>query len=123
MRLVFFTLLSFALVGCSAHFSRENLAGKYVLSDSTGTGIIELKDDGTYIHSFQNKEGTNANQNGKWELENLDAGPTVTLTDFKPLPGEQGGGQGFYLLKIRSFFGKITLITNQDLNVGYEKQP
>src|ERR1700679_3473445 len=108
MRLVLFTLLPLLLVGCSAHFTRENLVGKYVLSGSAGTGTIELKDGGTYVHSFQNKDGASATQSGKWELENLDAGPTVTLNDFEPLAGEQERGQGFYLLRVRNFFGKIT---------------
>jgi hypothetical protein len=122
VRLIVFALLSFSLVGCSAHPSKEKLVGKYVLRVSTGTDSIDLKDDGTYIHRFQCDQGTSATQNGRWELENLEAGPTVTLDDFRPLLRERIRGQGFYLLTVRSFLGKITLITNPDLNEGYERE-
>ena len=119
---VFLGLFFLCFMGCSEHLSKEKLAGKYVLSVSDGTDAIELKIDGTYTHSFQDKKGAQDTHTGTWQLQTLDAGLTVILDGFRPLMGEQIQGEGFYLLPIKSSFGKITLITNLDTNEGYERQ-
>jgi hypothetical protein len=123
MRLPFLSLVSFFLAGCSSHYEKAQLVGKYVLNVGHGDDLLELKSDGTYTHSFQAQQNTTATGSGKWELESYDAGPTVTLDDFQRLPGEPSGGSGYYLLTIKSFFGKICLMTNEDTNECYEKQP
>jgi hypothetical protein len=110
-----------------AHFgfytvdSLNDLSGTYTLNVGGGTDVIQLKNDGTYIHDYRNNEAI-FSQEGTWTLEHLEAGLTVTLNDFSALPGESIQGRGFYLLAVRKFWGRIYLITNQDLNEGYEKQ-
>ncbi len=110
------------LVGCTHHYSRIELTGAYTLKVGHGTGILVLKSDGSYIHTFQRSGGSSTTAEGHWKLESLDAGPTVALDDFHRLPGEVSGGAGYYLLPIESFFGEICLMTNEDNNECYVKR-
>jgi len=122
MKAIFFISFCIFLVGCSKPYTVAQIVGKYALNVGPGTDLLELHSDGTYIHSFQDQEGLKTMRNGKWEIDNIDAGPMVTLNDFQPLPGEQIRGQGFFLLNIKKHFGKIRLMTNGDANEFYEKK-
>lgn len=84
--------------------------------------MIELDRHGTYIHVYKATSGQVDQQEGKWTLESLQAGPTVVLSDFRPLLGENVRGRGTYLLLVRKSFGTYYLITDIDLNAGYKKQ-
>ena len=110
------------LGGCSKHYTMEELAGRYALAVDNGTDAIELKSDGTYIHSYKARSGSTTQQAGTWVLETQQAGPTVVLKEFRSLVG---GDQraSFDFLPVRTSFGHIYLLTNIDLNVGYERQP
>jgi hypothetical protein len=121
MKVSFLILCCIFLVGCSRHYTVAQLVGKYALNVGPGTDLLELHSDGTYVHSFQDQAGLKTPRNGKWEIDNIAAGPMVTLNDFQPFPGEQIRGQGFFLLNIKKHFSKIRLLTNEDLNEFYEK--
>jgi hypothetical protein len=122
MKVPIFIFCCIFLVGCSKPYTGAQLVGKYALNVGPGTDLLELHGDGTYIHSFQDPKGLKTMRNGKWEIDNIDAGPMVTLNDFQPIPGEQIRGEGFFLLNIKDHFGKIRLIANKDLNEFYEKK-
>ena len=49
--------------------------------------------------------------------------PSVELDKFQPLLDESTHivGEGMNLLQVRSSFGNIYLVTNVDLNEGYER--
>jgi hypothetical protein len=111
------------LAGCSSHYTIGDLAGKYVLSVDGGVDTIQLSANGTYTHTYKAKSGQTANQQGSWSLEDLQAGPTVSLDNFRPLLAENVRGRGFYLLLVKKSFGRVYLITNIDLGEGYKKQP
>jgi hypothetical protein len=115
-------LLPALLSGCSSHYSIEDLAGKYVLSVDGGIDTVELDKNGTYIHTYKGKDTQIDQQEGKWTLENLQAGPTVVLNDFLPLRENNTQRPLFYLLLVKKSFGTYYLITNIDLNEGYKKQ-
>jgi hypothetical protein len=110
------------LTGCSGHFSAEELAGNYALSVEGGTDTIELNSNGTYTHSYKTKSGLVDHQVEAWTLEDLQAGPTVVLNNFRPLLEENIQGKGTYLLLVKRSFGHLHLITNIDLGTGYERQ-
>jgi hypothetical protein len=116
-------LLTALLSGCSSHYSIGDLAGKYVLSVDGGTDTIELGKNGTYIHTYKAKTAQVDQQEGKWTFENLQAGPTVVLNDFRRLLGKDAQRPVFYLLLVKKSFGTYYLITDIDLNEGYKKQP
>lgn len=110
------------LCGCSSHFEKAELVGLYKLNVGPGEDLIELHSDGTYLHTFQQSGAPKETGNGKWELEDLEGGQTVTLDDFQPLPGEHTTGRGFYLLQIKRFFFSIRLMKNADLGEYFEKE-
>lgn len=81
-----------------------------------------LNVNGTYADVYNAKSGQARRQEGTWDLEYLQAGPTVVLNSFRsPFP-EDGGRPGFYYLLAERSFGNLYLITNIDLNEGYKKQ-
>ena len=112
----------FLLTGCAGHYSAEEIAGRYVLQVDGGIDAIELDKTGTYTHSYRTKSGLVDRQVDAWSLETLQAGPTVVLENFRPLLGENIQGRGTYLLLVKRSFRHVTLITNIDLDEGYERQ-
>jgi|SRR6185437_3802115 len=111
-----------SLVGCSDKFTPNDLVGSYALNVGPGSDVLELKGDGTYVHSYQDSNVPKNELGGKWQLDNTPNGEVVTLDNFKVLPGENATGSGYYLLKPTRFFGSIRLMRNLDLNEFYKKQ-
>jgi hypothetical protein len=112
------------LTGCASHYSAGDLAGKYALSVDGGVDTIQLGTNGTYSHTYKARGGQTDHQEGSWSLEDLQAGPTVVLDNFRPLLSENVRGRGFYyLLVVKKSFRGLYLITNIDLGEGYKKQP
>ena len=111
------------LAGCSSHYSAADLAGRYVLAIDGGTDTIELEANGKYLHSYAAKSGDVGRQEDTWNLEDLQAGATVVLNNFRSLSGEDARERGSYrLLVVKRLYGDLYLITNIDLNEGYKKQ-
>ena len=110
-----------ACTACSNTYSKAEVAGTYSLPVGDGVDTIELNADGKYIHSFKTKAGRTDRQDGVWSLEELQAGSTVELDNFRPLLQERTQGNGFYLLLVKRSLGNLYLITNIDLNEGYKK--
>ena len=106
---------------CSNTYSKAEVAGTYSLPMDDGVDTIELNADGKYTHVFRTKAGRTDRQDGVWSLEQLQAGSTVELDNFRPLLQEHTRGNGFYLLLVKRSFGNLYLITNIDLNEGYKK--
>jgi len=119
-----FLCVIFSLTACSPHLVENDLFGKYIISTNTGTDVIELKSNGVYIHSHSIKDDSTQQQQDSWKLEILQAGPTVVLDNFQNLFEEKSGTQNSYtyLLLVQKNFWSIYLITNIDLNTGYQKQ-
>jgi hypothetical protein len=118
----FFLASLVALGACSSEFRKDDLIGKYILNTGPGLDILELKRDGEYVHSVQEKGSANETLTGKWELERTRYSQVVTLDNFHALPGESANGNGYYLLEPRRFFGSIRLVRNADLNEFYKKE-
>jgi hypothetical protein len=114
------------LAGCSSHYSPAELAGKYVLPIDGGVDTIELAASRTCVHSYRAKSGEMDHQDGEWTLEDLQAGPTVVLDNFRPLLAEnlrlRRGPSFYHLLVEKSVFGNLYLIVDIDLDGGYKKQ-
>jgi hypothetical protein len=110
------------LTGCSSHITAGELAGSYSLSVDGGTDTVELNSNGTYTHSYKAKSGLVDHQVEAWSLEDLQAGPTVVLNNFRSLLDENTQGKGTYLLLVKRSFGRFYLITNIDLGTGYERR-
>lgn len=115
-------------MACSQNFTESDLIGKYIISTDDGVDTIELKSNGTYIHSYSIKGGPVQQQQGSWDIETFQAGPTVVLTNFQSIFPEDNIEKqnskitSYYLFLVRKNFDDIYLITNIDLNIGYEKQ-
>lgn len=109
------------MVGCSGYFSAQQLAGRYALSLSGGTDTVELNSNGTYKHSYRTRNGLVDDQVGTWSVEDLEAGRTVVLKNFRPLREENTQARDPYLLLVKRSYGHFHLISNTDLGTGYEK--
>jgi len=118
-----FLCIIFPLAACSSHPVESDLFGKYIISTNAGVDAIELKPNGVYIHSYSIKD-VPQQQQGAWKLELLQAGPTIVLDNFQNLFEEKSRKQNSYtyLLLVQKNFWNIYLITNIDLNTGYQKQ-
>jgi hypothetical protein len=111
------------LAGCSKHYSAAELVGKYILSVNQGADIIQLEPNGTYVHIYNANDKLIHSQSGEWGLEALQAGPTVVLKKFHFNLSEDIKEDGYYLLLVEGSFPHIRLITDIDLNEGYEREP
>jgi hypothetical protein len=110
------------LAGCSSHYSAADVAGKYVLAVDGGTDTIELDGNGKYRHSYAAKSGYVGRQEDTWSLEELQAGTTVVLNNFRNLSGSDVRERGSYhMLLVKKSYGDLYLITNIDLNEGYRR--
>jgi hypothetical protein len=122
MKFILVFMAALAAVGCSSHYSSEDLAGRYVLTVDGGVDTLELSANGTYTHTYKARSGASDHQEGRWTLESLQAGSTVALDDFRPLLAEKTRGRGTYLLLVKKSFADLYLITDIDLGEGYKKQ-
>ncbi|NJA06292.1 hypothetical protein HC024_11260 [Methylococcaceae bacterium WWC4] len=121
--MVFALILLIVLTnGCAAKHSTDDFSGKYLLSVDGGADSIILNPDNTYNHIYVTKSGEKDQQDGTWTVEELEAGTTVVLTNFRSLHKEDIHGEGIYMLLVKRIFGELYLITNIDLNEGYKKQ-
>jgi hypothetical protein len=75
-----------SLEGCSDKFIPNDLVGSYTLNVGPGSDVLELKSDGTYVHSYQDANFPKSKLGGKWQLDSTPDGEVVTLEDFKVLP-------------------------------------
>ena len=100
-------LLALSLGGCSDKFTPGELVGLYTLNVGPGSDVLELKSDGTYVHSYQAFSAPKSELGGKWQLDDTPVGEMVTLDNFKVLSGEDSGRSGYYLLTPTRFFGSI----------------
>ena len=108
-------------------FRREELVGSYVLNVGPGTDKLELRSDGTYIHTRQGSNATRSEDHDKWELDNMNGSQQLSLDNInldnnEALSGEKAKRRGYYLLKPTRFFGSIHLERDPDLNVFYKKE-
>lgn len=109
------------MMGCSGHFSAQQLAGRYALLLNGGTDTVELNSDGTYKHSYRTPHGLVDDPVESWSVEDSAAGRTVVLKNFRSLREENTQGRGPYLLLVKRSYGHFHLISNRDLGTGYEK--
>lgn len=123
MRLLALAFVITLLASCSSHYSIGNLAGKYVRSVGGGMDTITLNANGTYTETYRSANLHVSHQDGTWTLDELEAGPTVALNNFRPPLAKNGQRRGIYLLLVQKSFGNLYLITNIDLGKGYKRQP
>jgi hypothetical protein len=96
MRVLFALLAVLALTACS-RVNRDEVIGTYVLDDKAAEFTLQLKADGTYVHTCARKDAQIMARNGAWEWDKSEVDNPLCLHDFASFPDEDlGVGSGFF---------------------------
>jgi hypothetical protein len=101
MRALLFMLLALSLSACSRPLQKADIIGTYTLDNKSVEYTLELRSDGTYVHSSTGEDGEKVTKTGQWEWEDKEDYNKVCLDNFEILPGEDIGepsGPGFFFL-------------------------
>jgi hypothetical protein len=89
--LVSLLLVLLTLTGCS-QVKRGEVVGSYVLDSPASGYSLQLKADGTYVHTWVAKDGKRSEETGKWEWDEDDPDNPIYLDSFAEFPDEDIGG-------------------------------
>jgi hypothetical protein len=103
---------------------RSALVGTYVLNRGEASDVIEVRADGTYLHSSKAAGGVTQTRQDRWYLEPLDGEQRITFEGFVfTLPGYGIEKPGFWNVAIERVAGSIRLGVDDDVGIWYQKQP
>ena len=103
---------------------RSALVGTYVLNRGEASDVIEVRADGTYVHSYKTTGGVTHTSQDRWYLDPLDGEQRITFEGFVfALPGRGSGGRNSWDVAIERVAGSIRLGVDEDLGLWYQKQP
>jgi hypothetical protein len=117
--------------GCHNKIDRSDLIGSFIANPSTQRDIIDIRDDGTYIHTFHlSPQGLEITSTNKWTCETADGATRITFqgfvwgTDFvQPnLNKEKREEPSFWDVEVEKSFWKIKLRINPDVHEFYVKK-
>jgi hypothetical protein len=101
MRALLALLVLLTLTACSP-INREDVVGTYILGNGTTVFTLQLKPDGTYIHTCIKGTGERVERTGIWEWEEKDTDNPLALDNFAEFPEEEIGGisgsPGIYII-------------------------
>lgn len=122
MSIVFGSYLIFG----SPKIDSMSVVGSYQASNRKSLTRIQLRSDGSYLHSYL-EDGRTQSNTGTWSFTDSNDGNELVLSNVRFFSGEIGdtcGSHGGYcLLGVRSFLGKTSLVYDIDLNLALEKIP
>ena len=103
---------------------RSALVGTYVLNRGEASDVIEVRADGTYVHSYKTTDGVTHTGQDRWYLEPLDGEQRITFEGFVfGLPGRGVGGRSVWNVATERVAGSIRLGVDEDLGLWYQQQP
>ena len=114
------SLLVFNQIMTKESFDRSEVIGSYI-SNFHEFGLIQLREDGTYLDQITFKNGEITSRTGKWNLMNINGESHINFD--KPvgyIPGLHYGATGVYVEK--PFWGRIRLVFGSDEGFYYIKR-
>lgn len=118
------------IAGCSRTVEAGDVVGSYIANHGKGTDTLEIKADGTYLHSYKSSlEGVDTafSHTGKWELEQgnkrivfnqfVQGWPWRPGTEVDLVPRNENN-----IVKKSLISGEVKILIDVDSNYYYEKQ-
>jgi len=97
--------------------------GRYSANYGNGVDEIELKQDGSYIHSCHLNNGKELHNTDRWTLHYQGDETRITFNHFAFCLQEYGATPGYWDVKIdKSWIGTLRLSLDPDLGYYYAKQ-
>jgi hypothetical protein len=90
MRLLAPILAVVILTGCFRSVHKSDVVGLYALDQGAGF-LLEIKGDGTYLHTKIASDGTKIIRTGQWKWDEKDEDNPMYLENFQVFPGEDIG--------------------------------
>lgn len=109
------------LTSCSKPIERADLIGKYTANHKKGLDVLDIKDDGTYIHTYQPAVGEAVTNSDHWEVAFEKGEPRITFSKFTFGFGVGSKVSGFWDVKVERSGNQLRLSIDPDLNYYYEK--
>jgi hypothetical protein len=119
MRIALLILSVLSLGACSRSLEKADIIGTYSLDNKSAEYTLELKSNGTYVHSLTSKDGKRASQTGRWEWDSKEEDNELALYQFGQFPGEDIGamGSGIYCISPKRSWGQVRLPVGGDIDV------
>lgn len=116
MKALFFPFCFLLLtLGCSRSIEQNHVLGSYELRKSNASDRLQLASTGVYQHIFMGPDGAERRASDTWRFETVDGEPTVVLKNFKcSAESVNAPGQGYFLMRVTSSWGKCQLWTDAD---------
>jgi hypothetical protein len=117
--------------GCHTKIDRADLAGTFTANTATYRDIIDIRDDGTYVHTCHlDPQGMEITSTNKWAYETSDGVTRITFQGFvwgmdfiQPnLSKEQRGKPSFWDVEVEKSFRTLRLRINPDVHQFYVKK-
>lgn len=112
------------VIGCTSKVTRQELVGVFFANLPNENDTLDLREDGTYVHSFSSGDTSASSQGGRWMIEPESDGETrITFDHFVLAIGpHKSSSPGFWPASAEKRFGKVRLIINDDMGLYYAKK-
>jgi hypothetical protein len=119
-----------AIFGCSGTIPRTDVLGRYRVNYDYGIEELTLREDGTYVQDFAEKDQQLRTINtGRWDIQRGDFWEGQLLNLFEPVIVDVSGRRsdlarrsGKWMIRIRkTWSGQPRLLINDDLGEAFER--
>jgi|WetSurMetagenome_2_1015567.scaffolds.fasta_scaffold183354_2 hypothetical protein len=116
-------IVATAWIGCSPEIDSHNIPGCYIANHEMGNDTLFIGSDGSYHHDFQDIDGKIYHDSGRWEFSTMGSSQVIQFSDFMHYGDTSFSRRGLWPVHPEySFWGKIRLMCNPDLNLYFEKK-
>ena len=131
LRIMLAIIGSLFCAGCHNKKVRSDLIGSFTANTSTQRDLIDIRDDGTYVHTFHlNPQGFEIISTNKWTCEISNGAMRITFekfiwaAEFTPpnFSKEQRETPSFWDVEVEKSFGKVKLRIDPDVHEYYIKK-
>ena len=122
-----FALAIFLIVApgcCPDYVEPIQVYGTYTVSHKYGSEVLELKLDGTYLHTFTDNKGRTTVNSNTWDFEHEHNRQTITLNENVPTYYDNSVHRpGFWMVEVEQSTGDCNprLCLNDDLGIYFVK--
>jgi hypothetical protein len=108
---------------CGRKLEPADLIGRYVSNRGAATDVVELRADGTYVHTFGIPGKPPFVNTNRWEFQYRKGEPRLTFWEFvfKSTKGPIGG-PAIWDVEIERSRGRLRLCISPDLDHYYVKE-
>ena len=117
--------------GCHTKVQRVDLVGTFTANTATYRDIIDIRDDGTYMHTYHlDPQGTEIVSTGTWTYKTSDGVTRITFREFvwgtdfvqPDLSKSQREQPSFWIVEAQKSLGTVRLRIDPDVREFYVKK-